>query len=1431
MSGATPSRPLAGSERSRPSHHKHVGPLDPEKVIGVSVLVRPRPGSSPPPDLAAWRATPLHQRRALSREEYARRHGADPADLEAVARHARAHGLHIAESHAGRRSVVLEGKPAAFEAAFGVSLQEYEAPVPRGGRRPGMATDKQGEPPQSYRHHGHDGPVLLPEALDEIVVGVVGFDNRIRAVRAGDGATAAGTEDPSGAQFNPVPTLAGSYNFPTSGAADQTIGVFAATVPLPGYNAAYWSNDILNSYFPSLPAGWQTAPTLHDVNLTVSGTTYKNNPAAVQALQNTNSANTATYIFSQQNGGILELTQDISTSSTIAQGATVNIYFNDGSEQGWLIFLNRVLLPQGEKGPSVVTISFVFNLGDDANGTSNYGGIGQLSQSGSVVSLMTSALQALASVGVDVFIALGDWGADNWFLLGNNPPIAPDGASHVMYPGSDPWVTSCGGTVLGTSQEVVWGFPYTTSAQSGFGSSNSNRAATGGGVSKTFTATTDAPYQTAAGITGAKDSSNTFQTGRGVPDVAGMVALGGLFANALGYGFIGTSCVAPLYAGLCAVIKSAIKVNLGPWNDTLYALKDVAFNDITTGNNSSGDTPTNVAAAFAAAGAPTYTGTTPNAPFFTAGTGWDASTGLGSIDGTKLLKGITSLLYNPNWYFQVNKGSFGLDEVNITHLYSSPTPLWLVLEGFTPNQVKNAGLAPVVETTLTGLTVAPQAASPEIPSQPDMVQRILFPCTVQFTANAARTVAQGGIFPSPGDPPTPTVAPLISSVSIGGQILTAESELLLDPGADPYFANYANNEYFYLSNDLRVFTVTPGVNNNPIDNIPINPTDNVNWDSNAGYSYIQALLAHLNNTYTDPNGTDAFSKFPDQTNALTGDSSVTPTSPNPANATGTPFANYNFAVARVRLDGAANSSSGANVRVLFRLFASQTSDTDFQNSTYPSSPNDPEGQPLEPVLGAGNVTIPFFATGNYEHNNDFKKQTDYSGNSINNQPVAIGASGQTLAYYGCYLNIYPPANTITISSGSTAVQNLLPSSHSCVVAQLVYDDAPFPASVHQGPEFTDNFAQRNLEITFSDNPGAAPGHVCPQTFDIRPGPAPGSGQLEDYPDELMIDWGEVPPGSVATIYWPAVPASNVLVLAQTLYSAHQLTAADPNTIQCVTQVGFTFVPIPSGTGDNFAGLFTVELPHGAHGVKAGQTFTITVRRLSTHRTPAPPPPPPPPPPIQGQPQGAKAGGRVAAAEPEATSQPTTTMRNWRYIVGTFAVKIPVTTPGVMRPVEENTYSILKWRLGNLAPGNRWIPVLQRYLGLIEGRLTAVGVNPGTITPSPWGAHGPPTRGGGGGQQGGGGEPHGGEGLAGFGAHDERRIGKIEGVLYDRFGDFEGFFLETEEGHQRTYFSRETEIEHLVRYAWRERVVVAVLSRRHAPERPVNLVLLRAPSQF
>jgi hypothetical protein len=177
-----------------------------------------------------------------------------------------------------------------------------------------------------------------------------------------------------------------------------------------------------------------------------------------------------------------------------------------------------------------------------------------------------------------------------------------------------------------------------------------------------------------------------------------------------------------------------------------------------------------------------------------------------------------------------------------------------------------------------------------------------------------------------------------------------------------------------------------------------------------------------------------------------------------------------------------------------------------------------------------------------------------------------------------------------------AIQALLNGTHHCMVAQTAFDDAPIVNSngTTKSPENSDKLAQRNLQVTQSDNPGPPSTHRIPQMFDFRPSAPLGSDTdpLMSYPDELMIEWGNTPVGSTATIHWPQVQSSDVLALTKRFYSTHQLSAADANTIQFVSTTGVTYVPIPPGTGENYAGLFTVDLPPS---VVAGQAFNIVVR--------------------------------------------------------------------------------------------------------------------------------------------------------------------------------------------------------------------------------------------
>jgi kumamolisin len=72
--------------------------------------------------------------------------------------------------------------------------------------------------------------------------------------------------------------------------------------------------------------------------------------------------------------------------------------------------------------------------------------------------------------------------------------------------------------------------------------------------------------------------------------------------------------VAPLWAGLIALINQKFGHPLGYLNPKLYPIGEADFHDVTTGNNGA----------------------------YSAGPGWDPCTGLGTPDGAKLLAALST---------------------------------------------------------------------------------------------------------------------------------------------------------------------------------------------------------------------------------------------------------------------------------------------------------------------------------------------------------------------------------------------------------------------------------------------------------------------------------------------------------------------------------------------------------------------------------------------------------------------------------------------------------------------------------------------------------------------------------------------------------------------------------------------------------------------
>jgi kumamolisin len=190
---------LTGSKRVAMPGARVVGPADPTERLEVTVLVRRRAAS----ELRA-RAAQLAARYAstpyLTREDFAARHGADAADLAAVRAFAAAHGLVVVLEHAARRTVILSGTVAQFNAAFNVQLQRMQH--------------------DSCSYRGRSGSIELPSSLHGVVEAVLGLDSRPQAeahFRVRPAASAA-------TSFTPT-QVASLYGFPASTGVGQCVAL------------------------------------------------------------------------------------------------------------------------------------------------------------------------------------------------------------------------------------------------------------------------------------------------------------------------------------------------------------------------------------------------------------------------------------------------------------------------------------------------------------------------------------------------------------------------------------------------------------------------------------------------------------------------------------------------------------------------------------------------------------------------------------------------------------------------------------------------------------------------------------------------------------------------------------------------------------------------------------------------------------------------------------------------------------------------------------------------------------------------------------------------------------------------------------------------------------------------------------------------------
>jgi len=554
-------------------------------------------------------------RKWLTPEQYAARFGMSDSDLAQVSAWLKSQGLTVDGFSRGRTQVFFSGSAAQVESAFHTQFNRY---LVNGQTSIANAVE-----------------ISVPQAIAEMVQGFRGFENfrpqpRVHAVKPNF------TSHQTGNHFVAPGDFATIYNVPA--ALDGT----GQTIAVVGQTQINTSDIDAFRTAAGLPA--RTSGNFQQVLITGGGTGFND-------------------------GDEVEANLDLEWTQAVAKKATI-LYVYAGSNSTTKNVFDALQFAIDNNLAPVISISY----GNcEANLTSF------------VTTLQQEAQQANAQ-GQTIMAASGDSGAGDCEV--STAKTATHGLA-VDAPGSVPEVTAIGGTeftgdaagaVTGTAPNTTagatsfWG--GTTSTTDNLNSALSyipemawndttqsiaaggSLSATGGGKSAVFSKPS---WQVGSGVPNdaARDvpdvslsaspnhdgfliCSQSFFAGK-TPAVtsctAGFRASDGMSLAAVG----GTSVGAPAFAGIVALLNQKTGSHgLGNINPTLYSLAAStpgAFHDVTTGNNI-------VPCTQGTTGCPTA------APFqygFSAGTGYDLVTGLGSVDVTNLATAWAGLTPTPDF--------------------------------------------------------------------------------------------------------------------------------------------------------------------------------------------------------------------------------------------------------------------------------------------------------------------------------------------------------------------------------------------------------------------------------------------------------------------------------------------------------------------------------------------------------------------------------------------------------------------------------------------------------------------------------------------------------------------------------------------------------------------------------------------------------------
>jgi Zinc carboxypeptidase len=712
-------------------------------------------------------------------------------------------------------------------------------------------------------------------------------------------------------------------------------------------------------------------------------------------------------------------------------------------------------------------------------------------------------------------------------------------------------------------------------------------------------------------------------------------------------------------------------------------------------------------------------------------------------------------------FIVTNRDTFSKDGVDTTKDYDNA--FYVIYDGFAPSSLGLPAAQPTIRflssiggSQITSISAIKTSVDLENAGAPTTPQRISFTYRVHFNNTSAFTAEKRDIY---------------VEAAFGGITNVALMHLMDQPS--PYMLD---GSVSWLSTDVRVFQLRPGEKVHSSSAITLQDPNVV---PDAPYNYIQELIAELRRYgNTDAPSFESLTSNELELSRTVGGVRV-----------------LNFAVAKVRYR--ANTKDAVDVRAFFRTFNTMVSDLSYTSSTAPDMQNYRRTSAgTIPLLGINKffsaapnqiVSIPCFAERRV--NTATQSMTSQLDNT-NKQTLLHAGAVEAHTYFGCWLdfNQTDPQFPVKVPesdgpfTGRVPIMQLVRGIHQCLVAEIRFQPgATDTISNGATPASSDRLAQRNLAIVESDNPGIESTHRVQHTFLLKPSPAGLAGQFKAmetrtdqqmHHDELVFRWHDLPRETIASLYLPDWNADEVIALSTTLRPGPQiLTKVDPHTISFTVR-DIAYIPIPGEIRDAMAGLLTLQLPLT---VLDGQRFTIDVQQHAglTFRL-------------------EEIERNIARTDARTERKTSKVNFSRRRVLGTFRVNVAVKLgESLLRKLVRNL-AVLRYVFQAIPVTDSWHPVFARYLSQLGDQIGGLGVDPSLIPASPDDPGLP-------------GEPYLGK--------PEHITGKVREVIFDCFGDFKGFVLES--CSDRHYIaSSEKGVGEIVLRACRERCTVTVWLGEH-----------------